>query len=146
MGHWSIHAVVCTGTELSLLCFVVLCFRWEQNWNKWHASNDDPLGLQGREDYLQLLTNHPCYTPSKDLVLPAFRPPPLFHASPFMGGDTRRERDILVLLRGDMGKGRQASFSQGVRQQLARLTTAGDWKRRYVTAVTAAASMHRRSK
>lgn len=107
--------------------------RWSQNWNKWHASNDDPLGLPaGAEgDYTQLLTHHPCYTPGKDLVLPAFRPPQMFRASPFLGGDNKQLRDVLVLLRGDMGKGRPATFSQGVRQQLAQLAAAGDWKRRY---------------
>lgn len=106
-------------------------YRWSQNWNKFHSSNQDPVGLPGGQDYNQLLTHHSCYTPGKDLVLPAFRPPPLFRASPYLGGDSRRERDILVLLRGDMGKGRPAAFSQGVRQGLAELAAEGDWRRRH---------------
>lgn len=84
-----------------------LIHRWSQNWVKWHASNADPhltgSGLQST-DYRALIQDHPCHTPGKDLVLPAFRPPPLFHASPFLGGDSRRPRDILLLLRGDMGR------------------------------------------
>lgn len=55
----------------------------------------------------------------------------MFKASPFVGGDSRRTRDILVLLRGDLGKGRPATFSQGVRQRLASLAAAGNWRRRY---------------
>jgi hypothetical protein len=89
--------------------------RWAQNWNKWHPSGEDPK----IPDYRHLMTNHPCYTPGKDLVLPAFRPPPLFRASPFLGGQNAfdgsgggggdgrqasQDRDILVLLRGDMGR------------------------------------------
>ena len=126
----------CTGLHCSTCCCVLLLLlhldrhRWDQNWNKWHGSNEDPIGLPGRE-YMELLTHHPCYRPGKDLVLPAFRPPPLFRASRYLGGDNRRERDILVLLRGDMGKGRPPAFSQGVRQQLAGLATAGEWRRRY---------------
>jgi hypothetical protein len=53
----------------------------------------------------------------------------MFHASPFLGGDSRRTRDILLLLRGDMGRGRRAPL----RQEVARLAAAGDWRRRYST-------------
>jgi hypothetical protein len=79
------------------------------------------------QDYQELISNHPCYTPGKDLVLPAFRPPTLYRSSPFLGDDNRRPRDILVLLRGDMGTGRRAP----VRQQLSKLAVAGEWRRRY---------------
>lgn len=105
---------------------LLLCCRWAQNWNKWHASIDDAIGLPG-QDYRTLMKDHPCYTPGKDLVLPAFRPPTLFRASPFLGGDSRRNRDIFLLLRGDMGMGRRAP----VRQQLAQLAESGEWRRRY---------------
>jgi hypothetical protein len=106
---------------------VLLHCRWAQNWNKWHDSQLDPLGLPGDQDYQELITNHPCYTPGKDLVLPAFRPPTLYRSSPFMGSDSKRSRDILVLLRGDMGTGRRAPE----RQQLSQLAADGDWRRRY---------------
>jgi hypothetical protein len=44
-----------------------------------------------------------------------------------MGGDTR-SRDILLLLRTDMGDSRPPAFSQGVRQSLAKLAREGRWR------------------
>lgn len=99
--------------------------RWEYNYNK-PDSPVDPAGPAG--GYTSLIRHHACYTPGKDLVLPTFKPPPRFAASPFMGGDSRRSRDIALLLRTDLGAGRPAAYSGGLRQQLARLAADGNWK------------------
>ncbi len=52
---------------------------------------------------------HPCYNASKDLVIPAFKPPHMWEGSPYMSTlskrplPPRRARDILAFFRGDMG-------------------------------------------
>lgn len=101
--------------------------RWEFNYNK-ADDRDDPAMPDG---FMNAIGSHSCYTPSKDLVLPAFKPPTQYHASPFMGGDNRRSRDILLLLRSDLGANRPATFSGGLRQTLAKLAKAGSWKARH---------------
>lgn len=110
-----------------LLLLLAANTRWEYNFNK-GDDKDDPHLPGG---YQQLIGSHPCYTQGKDIVLPAFKPPPRYHASPFMGGDNRRSRDILLLLRTDLGATRPAAFSQGIRQQLAQLAQDGRWQRQY---------------
>eukprot|EP00775_Hariotina_reticulata_P001698 gene1698-2044_t len=105
-----------------------LTSRWEYNYNKLEPL-DDPLAPPG--GYGAYITNHPCYTPGKDLVLPAFKPPTRYHASPFMGGSKSPDRDILLLLRGDLGASRPAAYSSGIRQQLAKLSKSGNWRSKY---------------
>ncbi|KAF8066266.1 SULTR2 [Scenedesmus sp. PABB004] len=101
--------------------------RWEFNYNR-GDDRDDPALPGG---YLAAIGAHPCHTPGKDLVLPAFRPPGRFASSPFLGGDARRRRDILALLRTDLGAGRPAAYSGGLRQRLAGLAAAGGWRAKH---------------
>jgi hypothetical protein len=53
---------------------------------------------------------HPCYNASKDLVIPAFKPPSMWESSPYLHQNfskkplqAKRIRDILTFFRGDMG-------------------------------------------
>jgi hypothetical protein len=85
----------------------------------------------------------PCHDPSsgRHLVVPAFRPPPHYHGSPFLGAPEPRNapRDVLLLLMGETGvadadegeKGKPASFSRGVRQRLWRASKRGQWRERH---------------
>jgi hypothetical protein len=48
-----------------------------------------------------------------------------------MGGPRDHDRDILLLLRGDLGSSRPAAYSSGIRQQLAKLSKSGNWRSKY---------------
>jgi hypothetical protein len=76
--------------------------------------------------------------------VPAFRPPPHYHGSPYLGAPEPRNapRDVLMLLMGETGvelspsssswrATRPASFSRGVRQRLARAAHEGKWRERH---------------
>ena len=74
---------------------------------------------------------HRCYDPAKDIALPAFRRPAEYHAAPALGAPADRRRDILLLLRADMGGARPAAFSGGARQEVLAAARAGQWAARY---------------
>ncbi|GBF96649.1 exostosin-like glycosyltransferase [Raphidocelis subcapitata] len=88
---------------------------------------DDPFLPRG---YTHLIKGHPCYTPGKDLVIPLFRGPDRYHASPYMGRP-QPARDILLFHRGRMGLNDPPAFSRGVRQRIANLSREHDWARRF---------------
>ncbi|GIL78717.1 hypothetical protein Vretimale_380 [Volvox reticuliferus] len=81
-------------------------------------------------DWVNKTRPHPCYNPDKDLVIPAFKSPDHFHASPLLGAPPL-ERDILLYFRGDIGAGRRPNYSRGIRQKLVRLSHDGDWATKY---------------
>ncbi|GFR45050.1 hypothetical protein Agub_g6421 [Astrephomene gubernaculifera] len=83
-------------------------------------------GVLGGQDVKILYEGHPCYNPKKDLVVPGFKPPNHFSSSPLLGS-APYERDILLYLRGDVGKYRQPNYSRGIRQKLYKLATDLDW-------------------
>ncbi|KIY93098.1 exostosin-like glycosyltransferase, partial [Monoraphidium neglectum] len=78
----------------------------------------------------RLIEGHGCYDASKDLVIPAFRPPAQYHAAMALGG-MHRKRDILLLLRGDMGDSRPKAFSGGLRQEVHSLARDKQWASKY---------------
>ena len=76
---------------------------------------DDPFQPDG---FTRLIGRHPCYTPGRDAVLPLFRGPERYKASPYLGAP-QLERDILLFHRGRMGLGGDApAYSRGVRQRV----------------------------
>ncbi|GLC34055.1 hypothetical protein PLESTB_000832400 [Pleodorina starrii] len=87
-------------------------------------------------DFQQRIKGHPCYDPRKDLVIPAFKQPDHYSASPLLGGPPL-ERDILLYFRGDVGLHRKKEYSRGVRQRLFKLAAEGDWFPRYRIAIGA---------
>ncbi|PNH07497.1 putative glucuronosyltransferase, partial [Tetrabaena socialis] len=78
------------------------------------------------EGFVKFIAGHPCYDPSKDLLVPAFKQPRHYAASPLQGAPAR-ERDLLFFFRGDVGKHRLPNYSRGVRQQIYALARDGDW-------------------
>lgn len=91
---------------------------------------DDPKLPQG---FRALIGRHGCFTPGKDLVLPAFRAPLQYSLSPYLGGDFR-QRDIFVLLRGQMGFGKPlgpATTGWNMRQHLYSLSQQRVWRKTY---------------
>ncbi|KXZ48538.1 hypothetical protein GPECTOR_27g709 [Gonium pectorale] len=96
----------------------------------------------GGRDHIWL-TNHDegaCYMPTgggggpgrggPDLVIPGFKEPEHYSQSPLLGA-APLHRDILLYLRGDVGKHRQPHYSRGIRQKLYALHKANGWALRY---------------
>ncbi|PNH08721.1 hypothetical protein TSOC_004706 [Tetrabaena socialis] len=83
-------------------------------------------GVLGGADSTTLYKGHPCYDPAKDLVIPGFKVPEHFKRSPLLGG-APFERDMLLYLRGDVGKHRLPNYSRGIRQKLFSLSTENQW-------------------
>ncbi|KAI8474753.1 MAG: exostosin-like glycosyltransferase [Monoraphidium minutum] len=88
---------------------------------------DDPFNPAG---FTRLIGRHACYTPGKDVVIPLFRGPDRYHASPYLGAP-QAPRDILLFHRGRMGDKDGPAFSRGVRQQVAKVAKAQRWRERY---------------
>ncbi|KXZ54467.1 hypothetical protein GPECTOR_4g532 [Gonium pectorale] len=82
------------------------------------------------DGWLHLIKGHPCYTPGKDLVIPALKLPHHFRDSPLLFHPPR-ERHFLLYLRGDVGKHRLPNYSRGIRQRLYKLWREHEWKARY---------------
>ncbi|KAG2424862.1 hypothetical protein HYH02_015125 [Chlamydomonas schloesseri] len=80
--------------------------------------------------WLHLIEGHPCYTPEKDLLVPALKLPHHFSDSPLLFHPPR-QRHILLYLRGDVGKHRLPNYSRGIRQRLYKLWKEHDWKQKY---------------
>lgn len=55
---------------------------------------------------------HVCYDPTKDIVLPQFKPPQHFEKSPALGR-APLVRDIFCYFKGDVGKHREVHYSRG---------------------------------
>jgi len=72
---------------------------------------------------------HPCFDPSKDLVVPCFKQPSHYRSSPYMGGEPA-ERDILAFFRGDVERpdDQRCIYSRCIRQTLYKLSKEHDWK------------------
>jgi hypothetical protein len=96
------------------------------NFSEESASDDERLP----GGWTRRAGGHACFTPEKDLVLPSFSPPALYHAAMSLGALHRR-RDILLLMRGDLGDGRAAEFSAGLRQEVYGLARDGNWNGKY---------------
>ncbi|KAL6745753.1 exostosin-like glycosyltransferase [Haematococcus lacustris] len=71
-----------------------------------------------------------CYHPDKDLVIPSWKPPLHFKASPLMGA-LPLERDVLFYFKGEVGRTRQKWYSRGIRQKLYKLSIKEQWRERY---------------
>ncbi|PNW76519.1 hypothetical protein CHLRE_11g467660v5 [Chlamydomonas reinhardtii] len=82
--------------------------------------------INGGRDVTELWAGHPCYDPKKDLVIPGFKPPEHYKRSPLLGFPPY-QRDILLYLRGDVGKHRLPNYSRGTRQKLYKLSQAHGW-------------------
>ncbi|KAK9858864.1 hypothetical protein WJX84_006175 [Apatococcus fuscideae] len=80
--------------------------------------------------WTSLIHGHPCYDPTKDLVIPAFKSPEEMKNSPMLGSP-ERERWLLAFFRGDMGQHREAWYSRGIRQELHALALERFWFSRY---------------
>ncbi|GFR49029.1 hypothetical protein Agub_g11051, partial [Astrephomene gubernaculifera] len=84
--------------------------------------------------WLGRIAGHPCYTPGKDLVIPALKLPPHYSASPLLFHPPRH-RPTLLFLRGDVGKTRLPNYSRGIRQRLYELGKLHDWRSRYAVLI-----------
>ncbi|KAL6745749.1 exostosin-like glycosyltransferase [Haematococcus lacustris] len=71
-----------------------------------------------------------CYHPDKDLVIPSWKPPHHFKASPLMGA-LPLERDVLFYFKGDVGKTREKWYSRGIRQTLYDLSITENWMEKH---------------
>lgn len=78
-------------------------------------------------EHLNHLFGAPCFDPAKDIVLAGYKPAFVYAHSPLLG-QPARPREILLFLRGDVGKGRLQSYSNGVRQALYKHAREEDWK------------------
>ncbi|KAG2493469.1 hypothetical protein HYH03_008286 [Edaphochlamys debaryana] len=87
-------------------------------------------GVLDGKDVRTLYEGHPCYDPRKDLVIPGFKPPLHYSQSPLLGRQPY-ERDILLYLRGDVGKHRSPNYSRGIRQKLYSLASTNNWAEKY---------------
>ncbi|GIL93384.1 hypothetical protein Vretimale_17471 [Volvox reticuliferus] len=87
-------------------------------------------GVMDGKDVKTLYEGHPCYDPNKDLVIPGFKPPEHYANSPLMGS-WPWQRDILLYLRGDVGKHRNPNYSRGIRQKLYKLSVENQWADKY---------------
>lgn len=82
-----------------------------------------------RRNYLEP-SQHPCFDPRKDLLIPFVHKPKAYRQSPLQGAPPR-ERTILLFFRGDVGKYRLPNYSRGIRQKMHRLCNEYDWKEKY---------------
>ncbi|KAG2488349.1 hypothetical protein HYH03_013039 [Edaphochlamys debaryana] len=87
-------------------------------------------GILDGQDVKTLYEGHPCYDPRKDLVVPGFKHPAHYSSSP-LAGAAPMERDILLYLRGDIGKHRLPNYSRGIRQKLYKLAHENHWARKH---------------
>jgi hypothetical protein len=88
---------------------------------------DDPKVPQGS---VAVIGHHPCYTAGKDAVIPLYKNPAHFRASPYMGAP-QPPRDIFLFHRGRMTVGIGEQYSLGVRQKIGKLAQEHKWKERY---------------
>jgi len=84
----------------------------------------------GAPTWSSTIAGHPCYSRDKDLVIPSFKAVLHYSQGPLLGAPPLR-RDILLFFRGDVGKHRAPNYSRGVRQKLASLAKAKNWKEKY---------------
>ncbi|KAG2489065.1 hypothetical protein HYH03_012501 [Edaphochlamys debaryana] len=87
-------------------------------------------GVLGGADVRSLYLGHRCYDPRKDLVIPGLKAPAHYAASPLLGA-APYHRDILLYLRGDIGRHRVPNYSRGIRQKLYSLATTNQWARKH---------------
>jgi hypothetical protein len=107
-----------------------------------HASNSGYAADNYTQDYPErghpllapgwrhLIDGHACYTPGKDLVVPAAKLPPMLRWSPLLGAPAL-PRATLLFFRGDVGKERDPRYSRGIRQAVYRLARDNGWAERY---------------
>ncbi|GFR40871.1 hypothetical protein Agub_g1522 [Astrephomene gubernaculifera] len=115
---------------------------WLTHWGRMdvnHTSNtafvsdrydEDYKSWQQPEGFLTHIKGHPCYNPEKDLIIPAFKRPEHYRLSPLVSANAR-PRDNLFFFRGDVGKGRLAMYSRGVRQKIYKMAKEGGWAAKY---------------
>ncbi|XP_078442149.1 uncharacterized protein LOC144711888 isoform X2 [Wolffia australiana] len=82
---------------------------WQDNWDR------VPLEKRG---------NHPCFDPSKDLVIPSWKQPNTMELEKKLWARPRKERKILFYFNGNLGpayeNGRlESTYSMGIRQKVA---------------------------
>ncbi|KAG2488354.1 hypothetical protein HYH03_013044 [Edaphochlamys debaryana] len=87
-------------------------------------------GVLDGKDVQTLYKGHPCYDPRKDLVIPGFKDPKHYSSSPLLGARPF-ERDILLYLRGDVGKHRTPNYSRGIRQKLYNMASTNNWAEKH---------------
>jgi hypothetical protein len=81
-------------------------------------------------EHLQHLFGAPCFDPVKDVCVPGYKPMYTYKDSPLLGTPAVK-RDILLFLRGDVGKHRLRGYSNGVRQALYKHAVEHDWAGRH---------------
>ncbi|KIZ06152.1 exostosin-like glycosyltransferase [Monoraphidium neglectum] len=100
----------------------------------------DPASPLTKDGWTHLITGHPCYTPGKDLVIPAVKAPGQLEFSPLMGAPLLERTTLLYFRRvfgcsagrrGDVGKNRLKHYSRGIRQRLYKLALRHGWAEKY---------------
>ncbi|MEW5310146.1 MAG: hypothetical protein WDW38_001973 [Sanguina aurantia] len=81
-------------------------------------------------DWRDLIKDHVCFDPHKDLVIPMWKMPGHFRTSPLVGA-APRERKFLLSFIGDMGTHRFPYYSRGIRQTLYTKGKEHKWKEKY---------------
>eukprot|EP00798_Chlamydomonas_sp_ICE-L_P002472 gene2472-5422_t len=83
------------------------------------------------EDWRLIYKGHPCYNPEKDLVIPGFKIPSHFDASPLLGAAPAENRHLLLFFRGDCGHNRLPQYSRGIRQKVWNLSRTHEWQTKH---------------
>ncbi|GAX85634.1 hypothetical protein CEUSTIGMA_g13049.t1 [Chlamydomonas eustigma] len=79
---------------------------------------------------------HPCFDPTKDMVIPSFKSPFHIKDSPFLNAKPK-ERSIFLFFMGDVGRERTergdnaCRYSRCIRQTIDRLAQEGNWRKRF---------------
>lgn len=94
---------------------------------RWPPQNETQFTVG--EHYAHLF-GAPCFDPGKDIVVPGYKPLNVYRQSPLLG-QPAQTRDILLFLRGDVGKTREPQYSNGVRQGVYAAAQAGNWSSLY---------------
>jgi Exostosin family len=100
------------------------------DWDNYTNNNKD-INEWNRGDWRVIYQGHPCYNPSKDLVIPAFKWPSHYKNSPLLGAVPAKERNILLYFKGDIGEHRLKWYSRGIRQRLHAASEVGNWSSKY---------------
>ena len=100
------------------------------DWDNYTNNNKD-INEWNQGDWRVIYQGHPCYNPSKDLVIPAFKWPSHYKSSPLLGAAPAKDRDILLYFKGDVGTTRLKWYSRGIRQSLYLKSRAENWTQKY---------------
>jgi hypothetical protein len=94
---------------------------------RWRTKNESQYTTG---EHLSHLFAAPCFDPAKDICVVGYKPMYTYAESPLLGNPAQA-RQILLFLRGDVGKSRLKDYSNGVRQQLYKLWREESWQDKY---------------